>query len=124
MNDERNKPPPIPLSHIKRGRLALSSAEALAFTRHLTVIIGDFIPENENDDVWKLVVLIKKILNILTATCIQKSACYYLKTLVEEYLFLFSQLFPRKLRPKHHFLTHYWRILLELGPLWNINTMR
>lgn len=120
--DSKNKPPEISSDHIKKGKLHLSAAETLCFNRHITLIIGEFIPED--DDVWKLVILLQKIVNFVTDYKFLPGSWFYLKSLVEDYLSNFMDLFPGKMRPKHHFLSHYWRTMQLLGPLWKISTIR
>lgn len=56
---------------------------------------------------------------------LQSSQVAFLKVLVEEYLEGRADLFPeRKLRPKHHFLLHYYYLIFMFGPLIKVWTLR
>lgn len=56
---------------------------------------------------------------------LHKDACYDMKGLIELYVELRQELFPRiPLRPKHHYLLHYADLTLQFGPLIHTWTMR
>src|SRR5699024_1497454 len=61
--ESSNTPPIISLDDIKKQKLRLSASEMLFLTRYFSVIIGDLIPEGNN--VWKLYLCLKKLVNIL-----------------------------------------------------------
>lgn len=73
---------------------------------------------------WKLLLLLRKIVNILLAFKISIGQIALLHYLIEEYLEARQILFPSvKLRPKHHYLTHYANLLREFGPLRQLWTL-
>lgn len=51
-------------------------------------------------------------------------SCTLLEKLISEHHELYLSLFKEKLKPKHHFLIHYPRIILRMGPLKKLSCMR
>lgn len=47
-----------------------------------------------------------------------------LGSLITDYLILQSELFPGSMTPKHNFLLHYERIMLLMGPLSHLSSIR
>lgn len=121
-NDGRNRPGEILGSNLTTGRLAMSAAEMLCLMRHVCLMLGNAVlPDNLY---WELLVKLKKLVDIVTANCHVDGTHHLLRVLVSEYLQLHSELFCNKLKPKHHFLLHYARIMDMSGPLWKICSMR
>lgn len=117
-HDRRNVPPPFSLDNIKNGKIRLSASEMLCFSRNFPLIIGDLIPKHNVCDAWKLYILMRKILYILLAGSWAPGVELKLRDLVDQHHTLFMRFAPnnRKLPPKFHFLTHYWRIAKQMGP--------
>ncbi|KAJ8676810.1 hypothetical protein QAD02_012597 [Eretmocerus hayati] len=102
----------------KQGKIRLkqSAAEMLCLTRNLGLIIGDLVPEgNEN---WKLYLKLRQIVDIVTAPSITQYDSTRLEYLVSKHNELYIRLVGT-LKPKMHFMTHYPRLLLDNGPLIN-----
>ncbi|CAD6227245.1 GSCOCG00011950001-RA-CDS [Cotesia congregata] len=118
----RNKPRDIKKNQITEKYLKVSAAEALCVIRNLGVLIGHFIPVDDLH--WKLCIYLKVIIDIVTSPIIHDDLCDYLQRQISEYLRLLTSLFSNCLKPKHHFLLHYSRVMKLMGPLWNLNTMR
>ncbi|KYN50145.1 hypothetical protein ALC62_00173, partial [Cyphomyrmex costatus] len=73
---------------------------------------------------WKLLLLLRKIVNIAIAFKISIGQIALLHYLIEEYLEAHQKLFPsKKLKPKHHYLIHYSNLLREFGPLRHLWTL-
>ncbi|XP_057335120.1 uncharacterized protein LOC130673922 [Microplitis mediator] len=121
-DEARNKPRTLKKAQINEKYVKMSAAEALCLIKNIGVLIGHFIPRN--DPYWKLCILLKEIIDIVTSTVIHFDLCDYLENLISEYLRSLTLLFPGCLKPKHHFLLHYARIMRLMGPAWNLNTMR
>ena len=47
-----------------------------------------------------------------------------LEILISEYLIELNCLFPNIMKPKHHHLLHYPRVMAEMGPLSALSSMR
>lgn len=94
----------------------------LCFIRNLNICIGDLVPEEQKE--WALVILLKQIIEIVCSQVINSSTHIVLQVLIKEYLSDLQEVFPNCLKPKHHILLHYPRIMSIAGPLWNISSMR
>ena len=78
-----------------------------------------------SDDVWKLLLHLREIVEFIVAPKITHAQIAYLRVLIEEYLEFRKKLFPTKsLKPKHHFLHHYPELILQFGPLIRLWTLR
>lgn len=119
---EKNLPPPIRLSNLRNGYIIMSSAEMLAFVRNFSLIIGDVVPED--DEVWKLYLILLEIMSIIMSSTISKPQLNYLKYLISEHHSRYISLFNDSLKPKHHFLIHYPTIISNVGPLLPLWCMR
>ena len=93
----------------------------LCFTRYIPLIIGHFI--EEDDEHWKLVKYLRRMLDILTCHYVTHAHAKYLVDIVKRHNELYIKLYGT-LKPKFHFLTHYPRLLLELGPCIHYSTDR
>lgn len=108
-----NKPPQIALSRLKNNlTLKISASETLCLARYLPLIIGHLI--KHDDEHWKLVKYLRRMLDILTSPYLTKVHAKYLQDIIKRHNELYLKLYG-DLKPKFHFLTHYARLLLELG---------
>uniref|UniRef100_A0A1B0D2M7 Uncharacterized protein n=1 Tax=Phlebotomus papatasi TaxID=29031 RepID=A0A1B0D2M7_PHLPP len=76
------------------------------------------------DSVYKMLILLKKIVDIVVAPQISETQRALLKYLIAEYLELRSNNFTEPLKPKHHFITHYPYLIRKFGPLTSFWTLR
>lgn len=106
---------PIKLEHIKKNIIHMSARETWCFITFFPLIIGDLIPEN--DEVWKYVITLSKLVDILLLPRISEDLIVHLNSLISEHNELFVTVFKENLKPKHHFMIHYARVLRESGPL-------
>ena len=73
--------------------------------RFLPLIIGDLVPES--DEKWENFLCLLRIMEFLFAPVITEDKVDYLQTLIEDYLVVFTDLYPeRPLTPKMHYLIH------------------
>jgi hypothetical protein len=104
------------------GKLKMSASECLTLARNLPLLIGDRVPVD--DEHWKLLVLLNKILAIIICDSFVSGTENYLELLIKEYLELLEYLFPGSIKPKHHHMIHYPSVMRMMGPLWKISSMR
>lgn len=114
--------PVVTLESIIKGVIILSASEMLYLISHLGLFIGDLIPIQNS--VWKLYLMLRKIVNISTLDSINNDIVESFDVLISKYLELYLKVFKCSLKVKHHYLTHYGRIMREFGPLKNFSTMR
>lgn len=116
-----NKVVEIQQSHLKT-KLKMSSAETMTFLRNFALFLGDLVPED--DPHWDLFLSLKKFVEVVMDKVTHSNSHKYLKILIYEYLSLLNEMFPGSMKPKHHHLVHYPRILQLMGPLWLFSSMR
>ena len=119
--EKSNKPPLISEDHIKANKIKMSAAEIACFIRYFGFMAGDLIPED--DERWELYTSLRRIIDIISSPKITKSHIHLLEYYITEHLTLYIKLYGA-LKPKHHNMTHYPRILLENGPFINFWSMR
>ena len=94
--------------------------------RLLPLLVGHLI-QDKSDDVWQLILLLREIVQLVTAPAISGGQVAYMHICIQEYMYIDSRanLFPDvSLRPKHHYLLHYPALTLKFGPLVNLWTLR
>jgi len=80
----------------------------------LPFLVGNEVPEN--DDMWKLYLLLRDILDLVFADVCAISDSVYLKAKVEDHHALFKAVFSdRNMTPKHHILIHYPQVMRKVG---------
>ncbi|XP_066595370.1 uncharacterized protein [Prorops nasuta] len=118
----KNKPPEILYSHLKKKRLIMSASEMCVLVRHFSLIFGSYIVKEH--PVWQLLIQLQQLVQLLVSPHHHYNIQYILKTKITDYLRTLNSVFPNSLRPKHHFLVHYPRVFVASGPLWNLSSMR
>lgn len=107
----------------KANKIGGQAAENWCLLRLLPVIIGDKV--DPDDQVWQLVITLKELVELVCAPSISTAQVAYLNVIVVEYLEIRKDIFPTDhLKPKHHYLLHYPSLILKLGPLIRLWTMR
>jgi len=101
----------------------MSGSEMSVFILIFSVLVGDLILVN--DDVWKLYLLMREIMDIVMCRKLQKGYANVLRTLVIEHLKLFKKLFPNeRVKPKGHNFIQYGTVFEQSGPLINLSSIR
>jgi len=138
----RNKPTKLKSDFYKKEKLPLTASEMLCFVRIFGALVGDLVPKG--DPVWNLYLKLKDIVDFVMSKTFPKSCSNSLKTLVAEHHQIYLELtgetlkrhslirlvhFPKVLekfglKPKHHYLTHYPRLIEKCGPVLDLWTMR
>ena len=118
--DQRDKPAKVP----EKGKRVIGGAwQVLVLLRLFPLLVGYNI--DVESDVWQCLLKLTEVVEIVCAPEIHKSTVPYLNSVINEYLSMRKKLFTKiKLRPKHHYLTHYPELILQLGPLIKVFTLR
>ncbi|XP_020915292.1 uncharacterized protein LOC110252797 [Exaiptasia diaphana] len=104
-------------------KLKQTASQMHVLLRLLPFYIHDYV--DLDDEHWTLLKLLLAITSISFASSVTVETVSDLKTKIAEYLTLFKKLFPdTPLTPKQHFLVHFPRFILTLGPLENLWAMR
>lgn len=120
-DDSRDRPTKIGEKSAKLGGHAVQNWVLIRF---LPLLIGEAIT-NKQDPVWRMLLLLIEITQIICSPKILSNILSYLHNLIQEYLHLRRTNFPSaKLRPKHHFFEHYPTLISMYGPLMRVSTLR
>ena len=114
--------PTITENSLKSGEIIISSAEMDFLVRNLCILIGDLIPTNEQ--VWKLYLLLLKIVHFATVTNLTEEIINAFGNTVSSYLKLYLKIFKLTLKYKHHVLLHYPRVMKQFGSLKYMSCLR
>lgn len=121
--DSDNRPPLINLDILlNKSKLKMTGAEMTTFIRIFGILIHDLVPEN--DPYYQLYLLLNDIRGLLHAKGISRDAGKILALKVKEHNKLYCLLTKLNLKPKHHFLLHYARLLILVGPFASLSTIR
>ena len=121
-SDSANKPASV---KVNCERLGGNAVQNWSFLRILPLLIGGSRIEDLKDEVWRLCMLLRQIVEIVCAPKISLGMVAYLQCIIEEYITYRKLLFPEvTLKPKHHFLIHYPGLIMKFGPLMRVWTMR
>lgn len=112
--ESSNKPPQLKLESAKNVRIKMSASETICLVRIFSFLAGDLIP-NDNP-AWQLYLKLRLIVQILTSSKIKYEDIPRLQKLIYDHHKQYQELFNKTLTPKFHFLTHYMKIILTLGP--------
>lgn len=115
----------VPSDVVKRGKkIGGQAIQNWCLLRLLPIIIGDKIKDTQ-DQVWQLLIMLKKVVELVCSPKISAAQVSFLQVHIQEYLETRKHLFPSdKLKPKHHYLLHYPSLIMRLGPLVHLWTMR
>lgn len=122
VTENKNSPPKISSTNIINGCIIMSSSEMLCLVRYFGLIIGELVPKKT--EVWRLYILLRKIVDMCTARQIQPECSVQLQALVAEHNRLYLSISKGTLKPKYHFLVHYGQLLLKNGPLILTSSIR
>ena len=121
-SDTENNPCEV---NVNDGKLGGHAVQNWCFLRLLPLFLGDRIKDPLDNQVRQLFSNLRKIVELICAPKIHIAQVAELKVLLEEYLEARSALFKDvPLKPKHHHLMHYPDLILKLGPLIRLWTLR
>lgn len=109
-----NQSPIITDAHIKNKHLKMSAREMLTFVQFFPLMIGDLVTDHE-DEIWVFFLHFSKLLDSIMKTSFTTNSLEELENLVKIHNKMYVDLFDDTLKPKHHYLTHYVRIIKAAG---------
>ena len=105
------------------GSLNQDAAKSYLLFRIFPFVVGNGV--DQTDRHWELYTLVSDITEISFSAVVSLDTVARLQDIVKEYLELFKQLFPdQPFTPKQHYLVHFPKVILLLGPLINLWAMR
>lgn len=109
-----NQSPDITDLHLKNKYLKMSAREMLTFVQFFPLMIGDFV-KNHQDEIWLFFLLFSEMLDSIMKSSFNTVTLKELEKLVKKHNKMYVDLFADTLKPKHHYLTHYARIIKATG---------
>lgn len=104
-------------------KIRQSASQMMALCRYLPILIGDKIPED--DENWKSYLILLQICSVALTPVCTNDTVPYLAQLIEEKLRKLIELYPgSRLIPKFHYMIHYPSQIENFGPLIHSWTMR
>ena len=105
-------------------KLTETASEIRRYLMIFPIVTADKVQDFE-DDVWKMMLLLREVCNVVCAPAISIQQTIFLQDKITDYLELRITCFPKiQLRPKHHFLVHYPSLIRHFGPLKHMWTLR
>lgn len=99
----------------------MSAAEVTCFCRYFGILFGDLVPtENQY---FEMYLKLREVVDIVTSPTLLFGHVEHLAILVSEFNQMYIELVG-DLKPKMHFLTHYFRVIFLFGPPTQYWTMR
>lgn len=123
--DAKNKPSVISANKLQNpdGPTHQTASQMWCLIRHLPLLIGDKVPEDNEH--YELLLLLLDCMDIIFSYEVTEDDTLFLKHVIKDHHEHFLHLYPlRHLKPKHHFMTHYPRQIRMIGPLVRFWTMR
>lgn len=117
-----NAPVEISFNAVKKKFLILSAAEMSYFVHYFALIIGDLVPPTNRT--WLLYISLRKIMCMIMQPIVTEDLCKKLENVISAHHKLYLALSGETLKPKHHHLLHYPRIMRRYGPLKHLATIR
>ena len=116
-----SKPPPV-IATAKK--LKGNASQNWMFVRFFPLYVFSKIRDTD-DVVWKLVLMLRKIVDFVVSPRLSENDIIHLHYLVQKYLELRCSVFHEvPLKPKHHYLLHFAWLILQYGPILHCSTLR
>lgn len=116
----RNSKPSI--LHLDKKNLNQNASQTYCLFVNLPFILFNYMEPLE--EVWICVESLLGAMQIVFSNSIQESDLPELQKLISKHLQSYLQLSGQRLKPKHHFFTHYPSVIRSLGPVKNYWMMR
>lgn len=107
-----NYSPQITKEHINNFKM--TAREMMTFMYIFPMMVGDLVPED--DHIWLFLLNLLEIIDILLLNEISLGLAERLKILIKKHHRDYIRYFNDTLKPKHHFMLHYFDIILNSGP--------
>lgn len=107
---------------IEKKNLGQSASQMYCLLIHIPFILFKF--KNQLISVWKPIETLLQILQTVLSAQISNDDVNTLENIIRDHLISIKNIFGEHLRPKHHFLTHYPRIIRAMGPIIYFWVMR
>lgn len=120
--EKGNRPIAITMKNLSNNKLKMSASEMFFFAHHLTLMIGDLVPDS--DPVWQYLLTAIKFMDLCYLPSYSDDDLSALQIENEKVNKGLIELFGSHLKHKSHLGTHYAELIDEVGPLRYIQTIR
>ncbi|XP_043473588.1 uncharacterized protein LOC122505810 isoform X1 [Leptopilina heterotoma] len=121
VNGFSNKPCIITVDNLKNLQFRMSGNEMRTFVLCFHFLVGDYVPFD--NDVWKYYLVLRRLIEFISCRIFPRNRVLQFQELIKEHNYLYQKQFG-SLKPKMHILNHYFKILIESGPLSFLSTIR
>lgn len=112
------------LINIKKENLNQNSSQLICIFRNIGFILHKYRKDNTVKKAWKCVESLQNIVQICYSSEIKKADVKNLEQYISKHLQSIIDILKLQLIPKHHLLTHYPSIILEMGPVCHMSMLR
>ena len=106
------------------SKISGNASQIWCFLRFFPLFVLNKV-KDFNDSAGRMIILLRSLVEIVCAPKITHLQISLLSEYIDEYLDLRSSTFFQvRLRPKHHYLTHYPYLILQFGPIIHMWTLR
>lgn len=117
--EAKDRPPFINASS---GKVSGHAVQIWVFLRFMPLCVGDKTADT-SDCVWQLILVMREVVELVCAPRSSPEQVSHMNDKIEAYIELRMKCFPdNKLKPKHHYITHYPALTMQCGPLIHIWT--
>ena len=120
--DKGNRPSFLTEKKLKNKTLGLSASETYTFVKHFGLLVGDLV--DEGDPHWEIYKKLCELISFLDKRSFTRESVDELRLIISSLNTLYIDLFGANLMFKLHFLLHYPDLMLKLGPLKPLSSMR
>lgn len=113
MQDFSNGPPPISDAELSKKSLTMSDSEMMSYIFSFPFLFGDL---TSHDEVWQFYLTLLKVVDLVMALGLQSECADLLEVLIAEHHSKYFKFFGETLKPRHHHMVHYGKVLRTSGP--------
>lgn len=125
-NGFKNSPPLLTICGIQNKHILMSASEMHTFVLIFPFLVSHIIEGSIDltDEIWQFFFLLREIMDICFAKSTQANTLDVLESLIFQHHTLYCKLLNDTLKPKHHNMIHYSKIIKMSGPLSHLSVMR
>lgn len=111
--------------NLKKSNNNQNATQSYTLMTHLPFILYNEIRSNKKlEDIWSSVSSLLQIMQIVFSSVITEENVLRLSEKIETHLKSIIDNFELSLKPKHHFISHYPRVIRLMGPVVHMSMMR
>lgn len=114
--DRKNKPTKITLKKNSKTSIGLYASQNWCLIVHVPFLFYEYKNKISDKKIWDLITSLLEVMRVIFSNTIPRFEADLLKEKIRKHLQIILDL-GHSLLPKHHFMTHYPRVLHFVGPL-------